>query len=231
MSSNNVNLFLNRPINILTAFGVWLPPKNHVILHKIYMLIIMMTQYNFVLFEFIYIANVWGDLDEVSEASYLLFTQASVCYKSTAFLINKNNLIELLNFMGNKLFEPQSIIHERFLYMQSRTIKRLCLFFLTSATTTCTLWACIPLFDNVGKRFFPFKIWMPVGPEKSPQFELGYVYQMVSIYISAFLFIGIDSVSLSMIMFGCAELDIIVDKLKKVNEIASTDNDQNQNPI
>lgn len=113
MSSHNVNLFLNRTINVLTALGVWLPPKNYVLLHRIYMLIIMITQYNFVLFEFIYIANVWGDLDEVSEASYLLFTQASVCYKATAFLINKNNLIELLDFMGIKIFEPQSDIHKR----------------------------------------------------------------------------------------------------------------------
>lgn len=57
---------------------------------------------------------------------------------------------------------------------------------------------------------------MPFTPEHSPNYELGYVYQMMSIYISAFLFIGVDSVALSMLMFGCAQLDIIVDKLDKV---------------
>lgn len=57
---------------------------------------------------------------------------------------------------------------------------------------------------------------MPFTPEKSPHYELGYVYQMMSIYISALLFIAVDSVALSMIMFGCAQLDIIVDKLGKV---------------
>lgn len=97
----------------MKAFGVWLPPEDYVVLHRIYMLLVMLTQYNFVLFEFIYIANVWGDLDEVSEASYLLFTQASVCYKSTVFLMNKNNLIELLEFMDSETFAAQSKEHER----------------------------------------------------------------------------------------------------------------------
>lgn len=73
----------------------------------------MITQYNFALFEFIYIANVWGDLDEVSEASYLLFTQVSVCYKTTVFLINQKKVIKLLDFMENKIFEPQSVLQER----------------------------------------------------------------------------------------------------------------------
>lgn len=57
---------------------------------------------------------------------------------------------------------------------------------------------------------------MPVGPERSPQYELGYLYQVVAIYVSAFLFIAVDSVALSMIMFGCAQLDIIMDKTTKV---------------
>lgn len=57
---------------------------------------------------------------------------------------------------------------------------------------------------------------MPVGPSKSPQFELGYFYQMLAIYISAFLFIAVDSVVLSMIMFGCAQLEIIMNKVEQV---------------
>lgn len=57
---------------------------------------------------------------------------------------------------------------------------------------------------------------MPVTPERSPQYQLGYLYQVAAIYISAFLFIAVDSVAVCMIMFGCAELDIIMDKVTKV---------------
>ncbi|KAF9805438.1 hypothetical protein SFRURICE_019606, partial [Spodoptera frugiperda] len=219
----NSTLFLGRPKNILTAHGVWPHPNNYIILRKLYMLFVMWTQYSFLLFEIIYIVNVWGDIDEVSEASYLLFTQASLCYKSTTFMINKNSLLELLDIMDSDIFKPKSAEHEKILAAQALKIKRLCLFFLTSATTTCTLWAMIPLFDDASKRSFPFRIWMPVTPLKSPDYELGYLYQMVSIYISAFLFISVDSVAVCMIMFGCAELEIIMDKIQKIQSIFDTD--------
>ncbi|XP_030033699.2 odorant receptor 46a isoform X2 [Manduca sexta] len=217
--AQNTELFLGRPKKILTFFGIWLPSKQYQDLVKIYMILVMITQYSFVLFEIIYIINVWGDIEVVSEASYLLFTQASVCYKTTAFLIKKRKLVLLLEHMEQEIFASQSKDHEKILLELSLRIKRLCTFFLTSAITTCTLWAMIPLFDDAGHKTFPFRIWMPVTADESPGYELGYLYQMVSIYISAFLFIAVDSVALSMIMFGCAQLDIIKDKMQKVREV------------
>nr|QMS80327.1 odorant receptor [Histia rhodope] len=95
------------------------------------------------------------------------------------------------------------------------------MFFLTSAITTCTLWAMIPLFDDAGSRSFPFKIWMPVDPQKSPHYEVGYVYQMITIYISACLFIGVDSTTLSMIMFGCAQIEIIMEKVRQLQPLSN----------
>ncbi|KOB68476.1 Odorant receptor, partial [Operophtera brumata] len=197
MGETNTSLFLGRPRKILTFFGIWLWSKKNIIF-QMYMIFIMITQYSFVVFEMAYIAQVWGDIGAVSEASYLLFTQASVCYKTTAFMVNEKYLVILLDFMESE-------------------IKRLCLFFLASASTTCTLWAMIPLFDDAGTKSFPFRIWMPVTPEKSPSYELGYLYQMSAIYISAFLFIAVDSVALSMIMFGCAQLEIVMEKLEQVH--------------
>ncbi|CAK1583358.1 unnamed protein product [Parnassius mnemosyne] len=72
---------------------------------------------------------------------------------------------------------------------------------------------------------------MPIGPEKSPQYELGYLYQMMSIYISASLFFAVDSVTLGMIMFGCAQLEIIIDKLQEVQEIPLSTKLRNEEKI
>lgn len=57
---------------------------------------------------------------------------------------------------------------------------------------------------------------MPISPERSPQYELGYIFQTVSNFIAALLYIGIDSTAISLIMFACAQLEIIMDNLKKV---------------
>ncbi|KAI5632904.1 7tm odorant receptor domain-containing protein [Phthorimaea operculella] len=117
-----------------------------------------------------YIANVLGDMDELSESSFLLFTQASLCYKTTVFLINKKNVKILIGLMEEDVFRPRNKVH----------------------------------------------VGMPVNPEYSPDYELGYFYQMIAIYISACLFCGVDSVALCTMMFGCAQLEIIGDKLLMV---------------
>nr|AXY83403.1 putative odorant receptor 25 [Conopomorpha sinensis] len=218
MSKKNEDLFLKLPRTILIFFGIWSSPKKFKVLHTLYMLFVMATQYSFLIFEFIYISNVWSDIDAASEASYLLFTQASLCYKTTVFLRNRHILSVLLEDMQSDIFAAKSDVHEEALRILAVRIRRLCTFFMTSALSTTTLWAMIPLFDDVGNRSFPFRIWMPVGPEESPNYEIGYVYQVLTIYISAFLFIAVDSTAVSMIMFGCSELDIIIDKIKKIKK-------------
>ncbi|CAK1551005.1 unnamed protein product [Leptosia nina] len=110
---NNIDMFLGRPRFILQHLGIWLPPEKYIYLRNLYKFLVMLTQYSFIFFEFIYIAVVWGDFDEVSEASYLLFTQASVCYKTTVFMMNKDNLKELLRFMEVEMFAPQSSAHQK----------------------------------------------------------------------------------------------------------------------
>ncbi|XP_049878064.1 odorant receptor Or1-like [Pectinophora gossypiella] len=223
MSDKSLEQFLGQPKRILKYFGIWPPPEDiswyGLILYRIYMYLVMASQYSFLLFELVYIAMVFGDLDEMFESSFLLFTQASLCYKTTVFLVNTKNLVILMDYMVSDTFAPQNELHEKRLFVQARIIRRLCTFFFTSAFTTCSLWALMPLFDNNGPRIFPFKIWMPVGPTTSPQYELGYLYQIVSVYISAALFVGVDNVSLAMIMYGTAQLEIIADKIQALQNV------------
>lgn len=108
----NTSMFLGRPRKVLSFLGIWLWSKRNV-LWQIFMVLIMTTQYSFVLFDIVYIVGVWGDIDAVSEASYLLFTQASVCYKTTALMVHEKYLEMLLNFMESEVFDPQSDKHVR----------------------------------------------------------------------------------------------------------------------
>ncbi|XP_052744218.1 odorant receptor 43a-like [Bicyclus anynana] len=216
MALSSIDIFLSRPRNVLVFLGIWLPPKRYALLYNLYKIMIMLTQYCFILFEVIYVVVVWGDLDEVSEASYLLFTQATVCYKVSVLIANKKQLKCLLDFMMLDIFGPQTPHHTKVLFTNARKVKNLCAVFLITAIMTVSLWAVMPLFDNAESRFFPFKIWMPVDAQKSPQYELGYIYQILSIYCSAMLFFAVDSTILSMVMFGCAQLEIIIDKIQQL---------------
>ncbi|XP_064073988.1 odorant receptor Or1-like [Vanessa tameamea] len=226
------DLYLNRAKFVMKYLGVWVPPSDETAIHKAYRIFMMSLQYIFLFFQIIFIGQVWGDLEAVSQSSYLLFTQACLCFKVTVLQINISSLKDLLKRMNHEIFLPQSNEHERYilkeniylvylqiLKMQAKKIKRLLLAFMISSQTTCGLWALKPLFDDVGSRKFPFDMWMPVKPEFSPQYELGYAFQLLTICMSAYMYFGVDSVTLSMVIFACAQLDIIKDKILSIKPI------------
>ncbi|CAK1583297.1 unnamed protein product [Parnassius mnemosyne] len=216
MTLTSEDLYLNRARFVMKYLGVWVPHPNETFAHKCYRIFMMTVQYLFLFFQIIYIVLVWGDLGAVSQASYLLFTQACLCLKITVFQINADVVKDLLERMNSDIFKPQNEDHERILKWHAARIKRLLLAFMISSQTTCGLWALKPLFDDAGSRNFPFDMWMPVRPEYSPQYELGYLFQLVTICISAYMYFGVDSVALSMVIFGCAQIDIIKDKILSI---------------
>ncbi|KAG7298107.1 hypothetical protein JYU34_018875 [Plutella xylostella] len=190
---------------------------------KIHRTITLSTQYLFLLFQIIDIIRVFGDLEAVSQASYILFTQACLVFKITLFLATKNSLRLLLEQMNSQVFMPQSTEQERILKLQASKIKRLLLAFAVSSQATCGMWALKPLFDDAGEREFPFRMWMPVGTEKSLEYIAGYAFQLLSVCTSAYIYFGVDSVALCMVIFGCAQLDVIKDKIVKIKPVTMED--------
>ncbi|XP_052756503.1 odorant receptor Or1-like [Galleria mellonella] len=219
MTLNSENLFLYRAKFIMKALGLWVPTKDESFLYKIYRVFIMTSQYLCLIFQTIHIAQVWGDLEAVSQACYITFTQACLCFKVTVFLVNMDLFKQLLTQMNADIFKPQSIEHEKILSYHAARIKRFLLAFMLTSQTTCALWALKPLLDDKGTRNFPLEMWMPVTPDKSPQYELGYLSQFLTISISAFIYFGVDSVPFSMIIFGCAQMDIVKNKIISVSSI------------
>ncbi|RVE45732.1 hypothetical protein evm_009640 [Chilo suppressalis] len=121
--------------------------------------------------------------------------------------------------MNGEIFQPQSDRQKQILSKQASRIKALLLAFMVSSQFTCSLWAMKPLFDDVGSRKFPFDMWMPVSPEASPHYEIGYAIQVLTIGMSAYMYFGVDSVALSMLIFACAQCEIIMDKIMSVTSI------------
>lgn len=112
MTELNVeDLYLNRAKLVMKLLGVWVPTDQESVTKKFYRIFMMSLQYAFLLFQTIYMVQVWGDLDAVSQASYLLFTQACLCFKVTVFQFNMKMLKDLLTRMNGDIFKPQSPEH------------------------------------------------------------------------------------------------------------------------
>nr|ARO76449.1 odorant receptor 44 [Conogethes punctiferalis] len=213
-------MYLKRPKMALTLIGLWFPPENHIIAYLIYRSFQLTIQYSFLIFNIIYMIMVWGDLEEVTIASYLLFTQATLCLKVTTFLVNKNRFSRLLKFLESDIFETQTEVEEKILSQQALKMWRLYSFFLACAMSNSSEWSAFPLMES-GPREFPFKIWMPVSPSKSSNLEyaIGYGYQAFAIFSSATTLVTIDFITVSMIMFASAQLEIIASKIEMTKPV------------
>nr|AST36385.1 putative odorant receptor OR16 [Cydia nigricana] len=213
------DLYLSRAKLVMSFLGVWMPPPNESIIRKCFKFFMLSLQFIFLVFQLIYMCQVLGDIEEVSQTSFLLFTQASLCFKIFVFHFDMESFRELVVQMNSDVFMPQTEGHEKILKLQASRIKRLLLGFIIGCLGTCSLFVLRPLFDDAN-RSFPFKMWMPVSPEHSPQYELGFLFQLTTIFMSAFMYFGVDSVCLSMVIFACAEIDIIKEKIMNVKPIA-----------
>ncbi|GBP74308.1 Odorant receptor Or1 [Eumeta japonica] len=209
------SIYFNRANVVLSVMGI-MRLQSETIIYRVYRYSMVGAQYIFLMFQVYFIAQMRHDLEVVSEASYLFFTQASLCFKVTIFLLNINRFEELSAMMNCQVFKPQNEDHEKSIRQHATTIKRLMAGFMVFSQATCGLWALRPLFDNAGDRTFPFKMWMPVEPTQSPQYELGYAFQYITICISAFMYFGVDSVALGAFIFACAQLVIIKHKILNV---------------
>nr|BAR43486.1 putative olfactory receptor 44 [Ostrinia furnacalis] len=216
--------FLHRPKTALTMLGLWLLPENYKVPYLIYRSFQLSIQFTFLLFNFIYMGVVWGDLEESSEGFYLLFTQATLCLKSTTFVMNRTRLIRLLRFMESDIFATNTPKHKRILAVQAVKMWQVYMFFMTCATCNVLEWAVVPLLESRGPRVFPFKIWMPADPAMCPDYvyTICYVYQAVTVYLSATTFLTIDFMTVSMITFASAQLEIIAEKIKQIPPVATS---------
>lgn len=97
----------------MKVLGVWVPPINETFFNKFYKMFTLTLQYSFLFLLTVYIVQVWGDLEAVSQPLYLLFTQACLCLKVTLFHVNVEKVRELLERMNSEVFKPQSLTHEK----------------------------------------------------------------------------------------------------------------------
>lgn len=115
--TSSEDLYLDRAKFVMKHLGVWMPSDDESVIYKGYRIFMITLQYLFLIFQMIYIIQVWGDLDAVSQASYLLFTQACLCLKITVFQYNMDMFRQLLSIMDGEVFKPETASHEMCVFL------------------------------------------------------------------------------------------------------------------
>ncbi|KAJ8929128.1 hypothetical protein NQ314_018213 [Rhamnusium bicolor] len=169
---------------------------------------------------------VLGDMEKMTEASFLTLTHLVQISKVYAMFKYEKRIQSVINSINRMEFQPKNINQYSTLngYIQdSKTISKT---FLSACVVTCSFWGLYP-FTEKGDIFLPLARWFPFDTSYSPAFEIAYIYQVFGSMLNGLTNITMDTFMSGLIMVVCAQLNILNDSLKNMRknaEIELSDN-------
>ncbi|XP_068909800.1 odorant receptor Or1-like [Tenebrio molitor] len=174
---------------------------------------------------------VFGDIEKMTEASFVLLTNLSHSLKLYVFIKHGSEIRNLIKSINREEFKPRNLVQYKMLVKDIKMSKLLTKIFLFMCCVTCLLWAVFPLLDRKsGERIrLPLSGWYPFKIDKPPVFELIYAYQIFATCINGLRNISMDTFLSGSIMVIAGQLGILNNSLQIMGQYYKnkmTDEDQ-----
>ncbi|KAG6455962.1 hypothetical protein O3G_MSEX009499 [Manduca sexta] len=217
--TSHVTAYIQYPQTLLTFFGLW--PTNRTKFSNVQAKLSIFEQYLFLVLNGVYIVMMRGDVQAMCDASYLFFTQLALCCRATLFFLNREMVKNIVDMMNDDIFKPECEDHEMKLMKYATKCKNLYKVLIMGFTSTLTWWIMASLISD--ERRYPYnEIWFPVDMQKSPQYELAYVYEVLAIASSGSIFLSVDTFTVASMLFSCTQLEILREKMNRIMPVPLT---------
>jgi hypothetical protein len=166
---------------------------------------------------------------EIIECGTVCITQLRCLFKFSVMLIYRKELRYCINNLKENFYVHENMF-ENEIIAKIRSGKRAAWWITVPYTSmfVCTLFLIIvekisALHSgeklsvaadgtNITETFhrnFPFKIWLPFDKDKSPSFEIGFSYQIVSMAVEVYYLCIIDAFIAVLIMFAAIQFELL----------------------
>lgn len=221
---------------LLNTFGYWFPEnagKYKNIAYLVYSFIILNTTYfMYMVTEIINVILSIGDLEKITEASFLLLTHLVQTTKLYAFFKKRGAVLGLLKMLKSPLFQPFNDKQHKILKTMMVQSKLIYYIFLLMAVCTVSLWGAFPFLDKSESSYhLPLSAWYPFAVDKSPIFEVIFVYQILTVMINAATNISLDCLCNGFMAHVCGQLDILNDTLENLYQYVENCNESSSGNI
>lgn len=218
----NLRSSLALNFKILCVFGHW-PPENNpesLFFYKIYRTIFLGFFFIiYVITEAINIALSFGDLEKITDASFLFLTHTAQIFKLYCLVKNNIRIQKLANDLNRELFKPRN---EKQYHMVKKAMDNSKLFyviFLTMSISTIILWCAFPFIDaGINEINLPLSAWYPFSTNGSIRFAIVYAYQIISVLIDATCNVSMDTIATGFMAHICGQLDVLNDSLLYIQQ-------------
>ncbi|XP_068909798.1 odorant receptor Or1-like [Tenebrio molitor] len=156
---------------------------------------------------------VFGDIEQMTETSFLLLTNTNQALKIYVFMFNGPRVRRLIKSLEREEFQPKTRVQYETIVEEIKMSKMITKVFLFMCLVTCCLWGIFPFLDRrPGESIrLPLSGWYPFDTNRSPIFELVYVYQIFATWIN-----GMGNITMDTFLSGC--IMIISSQLAVLNE-------------
>ncbi|KAJ3656612.1 hypothetical protein Zmor_015676 [Zophobas morio] len=217
--------FVTLNIKCIHFFGYFSPEfaenSKKRILFRIYATVFV--GFAFVLSLLSQIANMidaFGDMEKMTEASFLLFTNIVQCLKLYCFMKYGARVWRLVHSLNRKIFKPRNATQYDVLKRDIGRSKIITKLFLLACTITYASWCVSPFLDKKGENGvrLPLSGWYPFSTKETPAFELAYAYQIFTTWVGGLGDISMDTFMSGAIMVISAELSVLNNALETLKQ-------------
>ncbi|KAL6429834.1 hypothetical protein ACFW04_007599 [Cataglyphis niger] len=208
------------PVNfkVLWFCGAWKERKDDNIvvgcLHFCYKYAIFFLIYEFTIFEVIELIRTCDRIDEFTEGLFLASTYVTLCLKYANFLLRKNDVSELLDFLRVKICQPRNFTEKMIMETHSRKAKWSTLSFLIISQVTAVGFVIAPIL-GFGKDewILPTKSYVPYSVSEIFPYVATYLQQSAALFYAVMLNVSFDSLVYGFTIHACGQIELICRRL------------------
>ncbi|XP_011308084.1 odorant receptor Or1-like [Fopius arisanus] len=212
---------LSENFRFLYYFGIWPSVYWHsrswkTAVYSIYTSYIISSIYWFTISGSIYLLVITDDVEDFSDASFMLLSLLALCAKIVVTISKRSEIVEVIAALENYPYKP---VDPDTQMVQDKVDEyiRLCTIIyggLGEASVCCGTIA--PFFQNIPFGFFPYKAWVPYDYSDPGIYWFTFCQQLATVFIAANINIGFDTVVFGLLMQVCAQFKMLKHRLEMI---------------
>ncbi|XP_071572194.1 odorant receptor 67c-like [Temnothorax nylanderi] len=153
--------------------------------------------------------------DDFCDSLLIIMDMLNSCFKVFTLLINRKNIIMLIDILMKKPCKPSTSTEINILYKFDKSIEINSWRYASLPAATVLSIMLSSLFINLRNRTLAFRAWLPFDYSSTLLFYLTYTYQMIAMIAAAVVTVGCDTLICGLLVHICCQIEILTYRLRR----------------
>ncbi|KAJ3663410.1 hypothetical protein Zmor_007676 [Zophobas morio] len=208
-------------IRMLKLAGLWPPGDDSYKLNLYTLYATISLTFFVIIFNLSLTLNIFTVLDDLKAIASILFASITLTIavlKSYYLTRNMKLLKELMVTINSDLFQPKSPTQRELVEFTLNPWKKAYKMYNSMTMAAFCAWSVAPLTDgSIANHELPFPAWFPYNYKPSPFYEITFLYQFISMGVTSFINVNIDTLIAALNVYVGAQCQILCDDLRTVD--------------